>query len=69
MKFATGLFVLAIALCVIGLWATGVTSEWASTGLVMGVAVGVAAVVWIAKMWLRNRRRRQLTDTRDSALW
>ena len=69
MRVAIGIIVLAAALGAVELWTSGATSDWVSTGVMMGAGLGVVAVAWIVGLWLRNRQRRRLMDTRDSALW
>jgi len=69
MRVAIGIIVLAAALGAVKLWTSGATSDWVSTGVMVGAGLGVVAVAWIVGLWLRNRQRRRLMDTRDSALW
>lgn len=69
MKIATRIIVLAVALGAVRLWSPGATSSWVSIGVAVGAGLGVIVVAWIVGVWLRNRQRRRLMDTRDSALW
>ena len=69
MRVAIGIIVLAAALGAVKLWTSGATSGWVSTGVMVGAGLGVVTVAWIVGLWLRNRLRRRLMDTRDSALW
>jgi len=69
MKLAAGILVLAAALAVAKLWTPGAMGDWTSTGFMAGTALGVVAIAWVIGIWLRNRQRRRLMDTRGSALW
>ncbi len=69
MKLVTGIIALAVALGVALLWKSGGLNGWLSMGLIAGVGIGILAVVGVVVKWLRDRRRRQITDMRDSALW
>ncbi len=66
---------LAIAICVVAaiavmavLWAAENSIASLSTAIVGGFGLGTVLVAGLA-IWWRNRRRRQLMDMRDSALW
>lgn len=71
MRLATGIgiIVLAATLWAVMLWTLGEIGGWISNGLMASAALGVVVVAWIVGAWLRNRQRRRLMDTRDSALW
>ena len=69
MRVAIGIIVLAAALGVVKLWTSDATSDWVFTGVMVGGGLGVVTVAWIVGLWLRNRQRRRLMETRDSALW
>lgn len=69
MKVATGIIVLAAALGAGKLWTSDASIGWVSAEVMVGAGLGVMLVAWIAGVWLRNRQRRRLMDTRDSALW
>lgn len=69
MKFIAGLCALVASIGMALLWKSGGNSSLPSKGLVAGIALGAFAVAVIVTMWLRNRRRRELRDMRDSALW
>jgi len=69
MRLATGIVVLAAALGAATLWTSGATGGWVSTGVMVGAGLGVIVVAWVVVVWLRNRQRGRLMDTRDSALW
>jgi hypothetical protein len=51
------------------LWKTGGDNSLLSMGLFAGVGLGAIAITGVLVKWLRNRRRRQIMDMRDSALW
>jgi membrane protein YdbS with pleckstrin-like domain len=65
MKFVAIFCALAASLGAALLWKSGGSSPWLS----MGVAAGVVLVASVVTTWIRNRRRRELVDLRDSALW
>ena len=69
MKVASAIIVLAAALGAVKLWTSGTTGGWIPTGVMVGAGLGLTMVAWIVGIWLRNRQRRRLMDTRDSALW
>jgi uncharacterized membrane protein YhiD involved in acid resistance len=69
MKLATVIVILACAFGAAGLWAFQAIGPAISTGVKVSAALGVIVIIWIVGTWLRNRRRRQLMDLRDSALW
>jgi hypothetical protein len=69
MKVAAGIVVLAAAVGAVKLWASGATGSWASTGVMVGAGLIVIVAAWIVGVWIRNRQRRRLMETRDSALW
>ena len=66
MRLAAGIIVLLAALVVADLWTSGAKRGW---GVTLGAGLGIILVVWVARVWLRNRQRRRLMDMRDSALW
>ncbi len=66
---------LAIAICVVAavavmavLWAPEISIASLSTAIIGGFGLGTVLLAGLA-IWWRNRRRRQLMDMRDSALW
>lgn len=69
MKVAAGIVAVVFALGALKLWSPGVAGGWASASVMVSAALGVVVIVWIVKIGLRNRQRRQLMATRDSALW
>ena len=71
MRLVAGIIVLTVALAAVKLWTPGAIGDWTSTGFMAGTALGTVLIVlaWVAGKWLRNRQRRRLMDTRDSALW
>ena len=69
MRFAAGTVVLVAALGAVKLWSSGAASGWASAGVMVSAGLGAIVVAWIVRTVLRNRQRRQLMETRDSALW
>ena len=69
MRVATGIIVLAATLGAVKLWTSGATSAWVSTGVMVGAGLGVLVVVWVVRLWLRNRQRRRLMAMQGSALW
>lgn len=69
MKLVAGLCALAASIGAALLWKSGESNALLSMGVVAGVGVGALAVVGVVTTWLRNRRRRELRDMRDSALW
>jgi len=66
MRLTAGIIVLVAALGAVELWTSGATIGW---GAMVGAVLGVIVVAWVVRGWLRNRKRRRLTDMRDSALW
>ncbi len=69
MKLIAGLCAMAASIGMALLWKSGGNSSLPSMVLVAGVALGAFTVAGMVAMWLRNRRRRELRDMRDSALW
>jgi len=69
LRLATAILVLAAALGAVKLWTPGAIGGWVSNALMASATLGVVVVAWIVGKWLRNRQRRRLMDTRDSALW
>lgn len=69
MKIVTGIGALAASLGVVLLWISGGLDGLLSVGLVAGAGLGTIAIMGVFVKWLRNRRRRQIMDMRDSALW
>ena len=51
------------------LWKSGGDNSLLSMGLFAGLGLGAIAITGVIVKWLRNRRRRQIMDMRDSALW
>jgi hypothetical protein len=51
------------------LWIFDAETGLPSIGLLAGVGFGAIAIAGAAKVWLRNRHRRQIMGMRDSALW
>lgn len=68
MRLTIAMTVLALALGGVSLWALK-AAGWASTGVMVGVALGIIAVGGIVGAWIRHRQRRRLMDMQDSALW
>lgn len=69
MKLVTGISALAVLSAVALLWKTDGDNSLLSMGLFAGVGLGAIAITGVLVKWLRNRRRRQIMDMRDSALW
>lgn len=69
MKIVTGISALAALLGVALLWTSGGLNGFLSVGLVAGAGLVAITVAGAALKWFRNRRRRQIMDMRDSALW
>jgi hypothetical protein len=69
MKLIAGICAFAASLGAVALWKSDKNGSLLSVGVVAGVALGVTAVAIVVAMWLRNRRRKELSDMRDSALW
>jgi len=69
MKLVAGLSALATSIGVALLWKLNGNISLLSMSLVACVALGVIALAGVVVIWLRNRRRRELRDMRDSALW
>ena len=69
MKIVTGISALAATLGTVLLWKSGGLNGLLSAGLVAGVGLGAIAITGVIVNWFRNRRRRQIMDMRDSALW
>lgn len=69
MKLVTGIGALAALLGLALLWNFGGLNGLLSAGLVTAVGLGALAIAGVLLKWLRNRRRRQIMDMRDSALW
>jgi len=51
------------------LWGADGKGSLLSVGMVAGIALGAIVVAGVAAIWFRNRRRRVMSDMRDSALW
>jgi NAD/NADP transhydrogenase alpha subunit len=70
MRLAIGIVVLVAVLGVTKLWTSGPTIGELPAGALVGV-VGLSAIVvaWLGGVWVRNRRRKRVLGTRDSALW
>ncbi len=69
MKLVVGLCAMAALIGVALLWKTDGNGSLRSVGMVAGIALGAIVVAGIAAIWFRNRRRRAMSDMRDSALW
>jgi hypothetical protein len=69
MKLLAGLCALAASFGVALLWKSDESITLLPMGAVAGVGVGVLVMAGILTMWFRARRRRELRDLRDSALW
>ena len=69
MKIVTGISTLAASLGAALLWKSGGLNGLLSVGLVAGVGLGVIVIAGAIVRWSRSRRRRQIMDMRDSALW
>lgn len=51
------------------LWDADGSGSLLSVGMVAGIAFGAIVVAGVIAVWFRNRRRRAMSDMRDSALW
>ena len=60
---------LAVAAGAVSLWTSKWTSDLVFTGMLVGTALGLSVLAWIAGASLRNRQRRRLMEMQDSALW
>jgi protein-S-isoprenylcysteine O-methyltransferase Ste14 len=69
MKLVAGLCALAASIGAALLWKSGGSSALPSMVVAAGVVIGTIAVAGVVTTWLRNRRRRELREMRDSALW
>ena len=72
MKLSNAIFVLTAALGALVLWLFGASTEWISSGVMVGLVglgLGLIAVAWIVRERVRNRQYRRLREMRDSALW
>lgn len=69
MKLITGVVGLTIMVAVLKLWTSNTIKDGASTVVMVGAGLGLIVVAWVVVVMLRNRQRRRLMDTRDSALW
>jgi len=69
MKFAIGALALATLLGAAMFWVSKTSHPWQSTTVLIGIGLGLIVVVGMLGAWLRDRKRRRLTDMRDSALW
>ncbi len=69
MRLVSAIVILTSALGAMGLSVSLAIGDQVSTGFKVSAALVILVVVWIVAVWLRNRRRRQLMDLRDSALW
>ena len=69
MRLSNAIFVLTAALGALVLWLLGASIDWVSTGVSVGLELGLIAVVWIVRERVRNRQYRRLREMRDSALW
>ncbi len=66
MRIAYGIVLLVATFWAFKLWSTG---SWISTEVMVGAGLGAIVFSWIVSVRLRNRQRRRLMHTRDSALW
>ena len=69
MRLTNAIFVLTAALGALVLWLLGASGEWISSGVMVGLGLGLIAVAWIVRERVRNRQYRRLREMRDSALW
>lgn len=69
MRFAIGIVVFVALLGVAKLWTSGPTIGELPAGALMGTGLCAIVVAWVAGVWVRNRRRKRVLSTRDSALW
>jgi ABC-type polysaccharide/polyol phosphate export permease len=69
MRFAIGIVVFVAVLVVAKLWTSGPAIGGLPAGALMGAGLCVIVVAWVAGVWVRNRRRKRVLSTRDSALW
>jgi hypothetical protein len=69
MKLVAGLCALAASQGAALLWKSGGSNALLSIGVVAGVGISALVVAGVVTTWLRNRRRRELREMRDSALW
>ena len=69
MKLVVGLCAMATLMGVALLWETDGKGSLLSMGMVASIALGAIVAAGVAAVWLRNRRRRAMSDMRDSALW
>ncbi|MHB8947453.1 MAG: hypothetical protein ACYC4S_00120 [Rhodoferax sp.] len=68
MRLTFAIIITALALGALSLWAFKATG-WASTGVIVGVVLGIIVIAGIVGTWIRHRQRRRLMDMQDSALW
>jgi len=69
MKHVAGPCALAASIGAALLWKTDERGSLLSVGMVVGIALGAIVVAGGVAIWLRNCRRRAVSDMRDSALW
>ena len=69
MRLSNAIFILTAALGAMVLWLSGASIEWISSGVMVGMGLGLIAVAWIVRERVRNRQYRRLREMRDSALW
>lgn len=69
MKLVVGLCAMATLMGVTLLWDADGSGSLLSVGMVAGIAFGAIVVAGVIAVWFRNRRRRAMSDMRDSALW
>ena len=69
MRVAAGIVVLMAVLGAVEFGSSGATGAWGSTGVMLCAGLVVIVVAWIVGVGIRNRQRRRMMETRDSALW
>jgi len=69
MKYVIGALALAALLGAVLFWVSTTNVAWKSAAVLAGVGLGLIAAVGFLVTRLREHKRRQLLDMRDSALW
>ena len=68
-RVAAVIALLMAALGAVKLWSSVTAGDWSSAAIMVSAGLGAIVVAWIVRKDMRNRQRRRMMETRDSALW